>query len=162
MKLAGLGTLKCGQAPGFGCGGLGSGGALVPVGPVPDYATWSTGGPIRHGNANVVGNKSMDVYADAGLANDFENEPGALWTGQPIRFYENGVMTPLSGFGDAAVSSATVMPPVRLRVTSAIGATTTMAIGAGFGAFLAPNRRILGTLAGALAGGILGVIFSAE
>ncbi|HEV3059767.1 MAG TPA: hypothetical protein VGY48_16060, partial [Vicinamibacterales bacterium] len=77
------------------------------------------------------------------------------------RFYENGVMTPMNGFGDAATSTGvTSMPPLHLSLTTSIGATTAMALGAGFGAFLAPERRVLGTVIGALAGGILGVIFS--
>jgi len=140
--------------------GLGSGAALVPVSPVPDWCTWCSGGPITHGNANVIGNKAQDVYPGAGLANDLENEPGALWAGRPFRFYENGVMTPMNGFGDAATSTGiTSMPPMRLSLTSSIGATTAMALGAGMGAYLSERHRPLGAVIGALTGGILGLVF---
>jgi hypothetical protein len=145
----------------LGCGnckkGLGSGQALVHVAPVPDWATWSSGGPISHGTANVIGNKSMDIYPGAGLANDFEGEPGSAWTGRPYRFYENGVMTPLNGFGDAAVSSGSVVR--RRDLTISVGPTVAAVVGAGFGAGLAPQHRATGALVGALAGGILGLLF---
>jgi hypothetical protein len=146
----------------IGCGncsrGLGSGQALVPEGPVPDWATWKSGGPVSHGESTIVDLQPRFVYPDGGgLANDFENEPGALWTGNPYEFNYNGVVM----LGDAAVSSGAI--PARTthtrNITLSVGPTVAMAVGAGFGAALTPNRRAVGALAGALAGGILGLIF---
>lgn len=89
-------------------------------------------------------------------ANDYENEPGSRWHGRPIkRFTPNGYeMTPVNlGAGPGELK-------LHLDAVSAIGPTITAALGAGFGAVLSPNRRVLGTVLGALAGGILGVIFT--
>lgn len=145
----------------IGCGnckrGLGSGQALVPEGAVPDWATWSSGGPISHGSGNVKYDlEQRFVYPGGQQANAIEGEPGALWTGKPFRFNENGIA--FQGFGDAAVSSGPVR--VTANVVSSIGPTVTMAIGAGMGAVFAPQHRAVGSLLGALAGGILGLIFS--
>jgi hypothetical protein len=137
--------------------GLGSGQALVPEGNVPDWATWSSGGPISHGSNNITATYEPHyVYPGGQQANDIEGEPGALWIGKPFKFNENGVA--FHGFGDAAVSSG----PVRItaNIVSSVGPTVTAAIGAGMGAYFAPQHRAVGSLLGALAGGILGLIFS--
>lgn len=150
--------------------GLGSGQALVPAAPVPDWATWSSGGPISHGSGHTqVDVEHHYVYPGGGQANDLEGDPSPWWTGRPYGFNNNGEFAlgtitsrALQGFGDPAVSSGTVLPPMRVtaNVVSSIGPTVTAAIGAGFGAALAPQHRAAGTLVGALVGGILGLIFS--
>jgi hypothetical protein len=142
-----------------GSSGLGSGQALVPEPPVPDWATWKSGGPVSHGESTIVDVQRRFVYPDGGgLANDVEGEPGSLWTGKPYGFTPNGYVM----LGDAAVSSGSSMPPVRItaNVIQSVGPTVTMAIGAGAGAYLAPQHRAVGTVVGALVGGILGLIFS--
>ena len=113
------------------------------------------------------GNVRVDVeqhysYPGGGQANDYEGDPSPEWPGKPYGFTNNGVMA-LSGFGDAATSTGiATLPPMRVtaNVVSSIGPTVTAAIGAGFGAALAPQHRATGTLVGALVGGILGLIFS--
>lgn len=110
------------------------------------------------GQSNTVymPNEGYRVYRTPS-ANDYENEPGSRWHGRPIkRFTPNGYeMTPvnLGGAGDPSLH-------LHLDAVSAIGPSITAALGAGFGAVLAPNKRALGAVLGALAGGILGVIFT--
>jgi hypothetical protein len=92
-------------------------------------------------------------------ANDYENEPGSRWHGRPIqKFTPNGyVMTPVGELG-----ASPDVPPLYLHIdkVAAIGPTIMAAIGAGFGVGLATQRRPLGAVIGALAGGILGVLFT--
>ena len=161
---------------GLGCGrpkGLGSGQALVPEAPVPDWATWSSGGPVSHGSGHPqVDIERHFVMPGGGQANDLEGDPSPFWAGRPYGFNNNGEFTlpgpmgmitsrALNGFGSAAESTGLVtLPPLRLSVTQSIGPTVTMALGAGAGAYLAPQHRAAGTLVGALVGGILGLIFS--
>jgi hypothetical protein len=89
----------------------------------------------------------------------YENEPGARWEGRPIKkFTPNGyVMTPVGELG-----ASPDVPPLYLHIdkVAAIGPTIMAAIGAGFGVGLATQRRPLGAVIGALAGGILGVLFT--
>jgi hypothetical protein len=152
-------------------GGLGSGQALVPASPVPDWATWSSGGPVSHGsNFTQVDIEPHFSYPGGGQANDYEGDPSPEWPGKPYGFTANGVMSlgtitsrSLQGFGDASASTGiATLPPMHVtaNVVSSIGPTVTAAIGAGFGAALAPQHRATGTLVGALVGGILGLIFS--
>lgn len=91
-------------------------------------------------------------------ANDYENEPGARWHGRPIkRFTPNGYeMTPVGlGASDAP-------PPLYLHIdkVAAVGPTILAAIGAGFGVALSTQHRPIGAVLGALAGGVLGVLFT--
>ncbi len=133
----------------------GAAGALVPAAPVPDWATWNSGGPISHGAGNVkVDVEHHYVMPGGGQANDIEGDPSPYWTGGSYGFGPNGEF--MLG------ASEPVMPPMHLtaNVVSSIGPTVTMALGAGAGAVFAPNHRVLGTVLGALAGGILGVIFA--
>ena len=151
---------------------LGTGQAVVPEPPTPPW--------LAHIRDQRSGDVRVDVephfsYPGGGQANDYEGDPSPEWPGRPYGFTPNGVMTlprpglgtitsrSLSGFGDAASSTGiTSLPPMRVtaNVVSSIGPTVTAALGAGFGAALAPQHRATGTLVGALVGGILGLIFS--
>jgi len=154
---------------------LGSGQALVPVAPTPEW--------LAHIKDQRSGDVRVDVerhysYPGGGQANDLEGDPSPWWEGKPYGFNPNGEFTlgtitsktlgaitsrSLQGFGDASTSTGVVsMPPLRVtaNVVSSIGPTVTAALGAGFGAALAPQHRAAGTLVGALVGGILGLIFS--
>jgi hypothetical protein len=157
-----------------GATGFGAGQALVREQPTPPW--------LR----NIKDQRSGDVYADVenhyvmpggGQANDIEGDPSPFWEGKPYGFNNNGEFAlvathgalgtitsrSLQGFGDAAASTGvTSIPPIRMtaNVVSSIGPTVTAALGAGFGAYLAPQHRAAGTLVGAVVGGILGLIFS--
>lgn len=154
-----------------GTANFGTGQAVVPSPPTPPWL------------AHIRDQRSGDVRLDierhystpgGGQANDFEGDPSPEWTGGAYGFTPNGVMMlpaqgigtitsrALQGFGDPAVGSGTVFPPMRVtaNVVSSVGPTVTAALGAGFGAYLAPQHRAAGTLVGALVGGILGLIFS--
>lgn len=134
-------------------------GAIVPAPPVPDYATWDSGGPITHGGKGTaqVDIERHFVMPGGGQANDIEGDPDSPWVGRPYGFNVNGEFT----LGDAAVGG-NALPPMHMtaNVVSSIGPTITAAIGAGFGAYLAPQHRATGTIVGALVGGVLGLIFS--
>lgn len=88
--------------------------------------------------------------------NDYQNEPGSRWHGQPIkRFTHNGYeLTPVS-LGEAAAPA-----PLTFHLVKSIGPTLAAAVGAGFGVYLASaERRPTGALVGALVGGVLGIVF---
>lgn len=147
-----------------GSSGLGTGQAIVPEPPTPPW--------LAHIRDQRSGDVRVDIethysYPGGGQANDYEGDPSPEWTGGPYGFTNGGVMMlpqpGMQGFGDAAMSTGiTTLPPMRVtaNVVSSVGPTVTMAIGAGFGAALAPQHRAAGTLVGALVGGILGLIFS--
>lgn len=111
-----------------------------------------TSAPMSRGQSNTVPANAGNTVYRSPTANAYENEPGAVWHGRPIRrFDSNGYL-----FGAADD------PTLNLRVSNVamIGPSVAMVIGAGAGAALVPGNRVLGTVIGALAGGILGVIFS--
>lgn len=134
---------------------LGAGQALVAVPPMPLWRQHQVG--ERSGNVRLDIERHF-VMPGGGQANDLEGDPNPYWDGGPYGFNNNGEFM----LGDAAVSSGSTMPPVRLtaNVVSSIGPTVTMALGAGAGAYLMPQHRAVGTVVGALVGGILGIIFS--
>lgn len=150
-----------------GSSGFGAGQALVREQPTPPW--------LRNIKDQRSGNVRPDVEnhyvtPGGGQANDIEGDPSPFWEGKPYGFNTNGEFTlgtitsrSLQGFGDAAASTGvTSIPPIRMtaNVVSSIGPTVTAALGAGFGAYLAPQHRAAGTLVGAVVGGILGLIFS--
>jgi hypothetical protein len=150
-----------------GATGFGAGQALVREQPTPSW--------LRNIKDQRSGDVRVDVenhysYPGGGQANDIEGDPSPFWEGKPYGFNPNGEFTlgtitsrSLQGFGDAAASTGvTSIPPIRMtaNVVSSIGPTVTAALGAGFGAYLAPQHRAAGTLVGAVVGGILGLIFS--
>ena len=110
-----------------------------------------TSAPMSRGQSNTVPADAGNMVYRSPTANAYENEPGAVWHGRPIRrFTSNGY---LMGPND---------PTLNLHVsnTAAIGPSVAMIIGGAAGAALVPGNRVLGTVIGALAGGILGVVFS--
>lgn len=106
---------------------------------------------MSRGQSNTVPANAGNMVYRSPTANAYENEPGAVWHGRPIRrFDSNGY---LMGAGDPTLN-------LRINNVTAIGPSIAMVVGAGAGAALVPGNRVLGTVIGALAGGILGVIFS--
>lgn len=134
--------------------GLGTGQALVAMPPMPAWRQHQVG--ERSGNVRLDIEPHY-VMPGGGQANDLEGDPSPYWEGRPYGFTNNGVM--MLGEGTTETKS---VPPLRLtaNVISSVGPTVTMALGAGAGAYLMPQHRAVGTVVGALVGGILGIIFS--
>ena len=130
-------------------GGLGN--VRVPYS--PEWNPNAGGGPIqRAGNFPFYQPRGYDVFRTSS-ENVVEGEPGANWEGRPYHFNQNGVVFDGGTFGGALGATEN-------RVFS-VGPTVTMALGAGAGVMFAnPNHKIAGALIGALAGGILGIIFA--
>jgi len=146
---------------------LGSGYALVPVAPVPDWRTSAGGGPISKSSQASVPAHAGTFVQRSPLNVVREAEAGANW---PVNlpdtamFLPDGRLVRREPWADAtypgAFGAAEVFPvaigPARKGPRPAFW---TMLIGAGAGAGLVRERHIVGAIGGALVGGVLGLIF---
>lgn len=141
---------------------LGAGYALVPY--PPDWNPNEGGGPVRKApGSNVeVAHAGNTVYRTPNT-NVREAEPGARWPGDltKMMFLPDGRLVPATPAAyDMFRGAPEVTGKLSVKVKRSIGASVVAIVGAGFGAALAPSdRRVAGTVVGAVAGGILGLIF---
>lgn len=132
----------------------------------PDWNPNEGGGPLRRGpGSNVVQAHAGNYVYRSPNTNTREAEPGAGWPGglSHMMFLPDGRLVPATpivdnmfhGAGDPSVTGR-----FKVKLKSSVGASVTAMVGAGFGLVLAPpDRRVASTVIGAVAGGILGLIF---
>ena len=143
---------------------LGAGYALVPVAPVPDWAVSNGGGPIRKAGGLAVRAHAGNTVYRTPHAVVREAEPGASWEGDLSNqmFLPDGRLVPATGMAfDMLQGTPEVPGHFDLNLRKTLGPSVTMVIGAGAGMLLTRDsqHRIAGTIVGALAGGVLGLIF---
>ena len=140
---------------------LGSGYALVPVAPVPDWRTSAGGGPISKSTQASVPAHAGTFVQRSPLNVVREAEAGANW---PIDLPSTAMFLPdgklvaaqpyARPFGDSAPSVIAMQPHRGVKP-----AFFAMLIGGAAGGALVKTHRIEGAIGGALVGGILGLIF---
>ncbi len=142
---------------------LGSGYALVPVAPVPDWRTSAGGGPISKSSQASVPAHAGTFVQRSPLNVVREAEAGANWPedlASTAMFLPDGRLVRREPWADATYPGAFGAAEVILAPHKGPRpAFWTMLIGAGAGAGLVRDRRIAGAIGGALVGGVLGLIF---
>ncbi len=140
---------------------LGSGYALVPVAPVPDWRTSAGGGPISKSSQASLPAHAGTFVQRSPLNVVREAEPGANWPvdlPSTMMFLPDGRLVKQEPyarpFGDSM--QPIVVQPMGRGVKPAFFA---MLIGAGAGGAMVKQHRIEGAVGGAVVGGILGLIF---
>lgn len=130
----------------------------------PDWNPNEGGGPVRRapGSNVVVAHAGNTVYRTPNTR-VIEAEPGAR---SPVdlenmMFLPDGRLVPATAAAyDMFQGADAPVPRLKVNLKSTVGASVTMIVGAGFGAWLAPGeKRVAGTVVGAVVGGILGLIF---
>lgn len=142
---------------------LGAGYALVSVPPVPDWAVSNGGGPIRKASGIAFPARAGNMVYRTPHNVVREGEPGASWPGsfEDKMFLPDGRMVPATAMAHDMMHGADLPESANLNIRRTIGPSITMVLGAGAGMALTAKgpHRIAGTIAGALVGGVLGLIF---
>ncbi len=139
---------------------LGAGYAIVPVGPVPDWATSNGGGPISKSTQASVPAHAGTFVQRSPLNVVREAEPGANW---PIDLPSTSMFLP---DGRLVAQEPYALPfggpeviAVRAGRRGTKPAFFTMLVGGAAGGLMTRDHRIVGAIGGAVVGGVLGLIF---
>jgi hypothetical protein len=142
---------------------LGAGYALVPVPPVPDWATWEGGGPIsKSSQASLPAHAGNYVYRSP-LNVVREAEPGANWP-QNLQatkmFLPDGRLVDAKPYAYDQFRGVDVLQPVVSQTSRLLSPPfVAMCIGAAAGYQIGRSNRVMSAIGGAIIGGVLGRVF---